>query len=290
MTEAVKETHLTPKGKRIHWCEAILQEKENVRQYWASCDTYSDVCDGVDLLDNKEKCYWESMNDNEQVDLEWEELSFNDWVRIKFGRIRKMTKDRILKDHWTERFGDVEDIDDNDEPKSYDGFIDLDNEAYNERKCRLLGLTYREPPPILIEKVKVTRYSIGPKDIYTKVKVLGIDRMSRTRDNVATIRAGLMEEMGAEGGSRSKEMEFEVKSTRIHVVKMFLSGCNYFSYAITDIAMTLFSDFTGYEFSQDMLVKSSALAIIIWSIEQRLGESLVLILLLSLNFISLNVQ
>ncbi|GJW68716.1 copia protein [Tanacetum coccineum] len=39
------------------------------------------------------------------------------------------------------------------------------------------------------------------------------------------------------GGSHSKEMEFEVTSTRIHVVKMFLLGRNYFSYAITDIAM-----------------------------------------------------
>ncbi|GJT79209.1 putative reverse transcriptase domain-containing protein [Tanacetum coccineum] len=46
------------------------------------------------------------------------------------------------------------------------------------------------------------------------------------------------------------------------------------------------SVWAGYEFAQDTLVKSSAFAIIIWSIEQCLGESLVLILLLSLNFIS----
>ncbi|GJT07726.1 putative gag-pol polyprotein [Tanacetum coccineum] len=55
-------------------------------------------------------------NDSEQVDLEWEELSFNDWVRIKFGKICKMTKDRILKDHWRERLGDEEDgTDDNED-------------------------------------------------------------------------------------------------------------------------------------------------------------------------------
>ncbi|GJW92866.1 hypothetical protein Tco_0172538 [Tanacetum coccineum] len=63
------ETHLSPVGKRVHWCEAILQEKENVRQYLASCDPYSDVCDGGGLPDNKEKHYWESMNDSERVDL-----------------------------------------------------------------------------------------------------------------------------------------------------------------------------------------------------------------------------
>nr|GEY47887.1 hypothetical protein [Tanacetum cinerariifolium] len=31
-------------------------------------------------------------------------------------------------------------------PRSYDGFIDLDNKAYNKRICRLIGLTYEEPP------------------------------------------------------------------------------------------------------------------------------------------------
>ncbi|GKA35211.1 reverse transcriptase domain-containing protein [Tanacetum coccineum] len=46
-------------------------------------------------------------------------------------------------------------------------------------------------------------------------------------------------------GSHSKEMELEVTSTRIRVVKI------------------LFSDFRGYEFAQDMLVESSSLAIII---------------------------
>ncbi|GJW92865.1 hypothetical protein Tco_0172537, partial [Tanacetum coccineum] len=98
-----------------------------------------------------------------------------------------MTKDRILKDYWREKFnedqndmeiddgedpeecgedkenailevvldkldetwfnGTSEDEDDLEgildylEPKSYDGFIDLDDEAYKERNFRLLGLT-----------------------------------------------------------------------------------------------------------------------------------------------------
>ncbi|GKA02649.1 hypothetical protein Tco_0675430 [Tanacetum coccineum] len=143
------------------------------------------------------------------------------------------------------------------EPKSYDRFIDLDDEAYKERKCKFLGMTYRKPPTILIKKVEVTRYTIDPGETYTKIKVLGIEEIPRTEDNIAKIRAGLLEEIGAEGGSRSKEMEFEVTSTRIHV---------------------------------DWLVKSSDLAIIIQSIEQCSEEYLVLILLLFLNFISLNVQ
>nr|GEV57377.1 hypothetical protein [Tanacetum cinerariifolium] len=80
------------------------------------------------------------------------------------------------------------------EPKSCDRFIDFDDEAYNERKCRLLGFVYKEPSPILIEKVEVIRYTIGPGETYTKVKVMGIDEMPRTNSYVATIRAGLIEE------------------------------------------------------------------------------------------------
>ncbi|GJW66117.1 hypothetical protein Tco_0118001 [Tanacetum coccineum] len=49
-------------------------------------------------------------------------------------------------------------------------------------------MTYEEPTPILIEKTKVTRYTVGPGETYTKIKVLGVDKMLRTSDNVAKIR------------------------------------------------------------------------------------------------------
>nr|GEX70202.1 zinc knuckle CX2CX4HX4C [Tanacetum cinerariifolium] len=95
--------------------------------------------------------------------------------------------------------GDLEGILDYLKPRSYDGLIDLDNEAYNKRRCRLLGLTFEDPPLILIKKANVTRYTIGIEEIYTKVKVLGFDEMPRTRDNVASIRARLMEKMANKG-------------------------------------------------------------------------------------------
>ncbi|GJX63992.1 zinc knuckle CX2CX4HX4C containing protein [Tanacetum coccineum] len=163
----------------------------------------------------------ESMNDSERVDLEWEELSFNDWDDMKVNNGQnpeECREDKVntilevvldkLDEAWfngtSEDEDDLEGILDYLEPKSYDGFIDLDDEAYIERKCVLLGLTYREPPPILIEKVKFTRYTIGPEETYTKVKILGIDEMPRTRDNIATTRDGLMEEMGMDGGPRGE--------------------------------------------------------------------------------------
>ncbi|GJR74871.1 reverse transcriptase domain-containing protein [Tanacetum coccineum] len=186
-----------------------------------------------------------------------------------YGKVCKITRERILKDHWRERFEDEEDdikensedpeecredkanvimgaildnlnddwfngtSEDEDnlegildylEPRSYDGFIDLDNEAYNKRKCRLLGLTYKEPPPILTEKVKVTRYTIGLEEIYTKVKVLGIDEMPRTRDNNAAIRARLMEKMSKDGSVQAKTFSQQQNEIRGDMILHRMQG------------------------------------------------------------------
>nr|GEZ08763.1 hypothetical protein [Tanacetum cinerariifolium] len=85
-----------------------------------------------------------------------------------------------LNDDWfnntSEDEDDLERILDYLKPRSYDGFIDLDNEAYNKRRCKLLGMAYKEPTLILMEKVKVTRYTIGPGEIYTKPTVLSLTR------------------------------------------------------------------------------------------------------------------
>ncbi|GKD06255.1 hypothetical protein Tco_1181229 [Tanacetum coccineum] len=53
-------------------------------------------------------------------------------------------------------------------------------------------MTYEEPTPIIIKKTKVTRYTVGPSETYTKVKLLGVEKIPRIRDNVAAIKAGLM--------------------------------------------------------------------------------------------------
>ncbi|GKC00426.1 hypothetical protein Tco_0986562 [Tanacetum coccineum] len=104
-----------------------------------------------------------------------------------------------LHDEWfkgiDEDDDDLEGIIDYLEPTLYDIFVDSDDEEYKERKCRLLGIPYIKPPLILIEKVNVTRYSIGPREVYTKIKVSGVEELSRTRGNIATIRAGIMDEI-----------------------------------------------------------------------------------------------
>ncbi|GJV75470.1 hypothetical protein Tco_1507054 [Tanacetum coccineum] len=91
-----------------------------------------------------------------------------------------------LDDEWF--IGTVEDEDDLDrivdylELKSYDGFINVGDEAYKKRMCEFLGMTYETPTSILIKKVEITR----------------------TSTNVAAIRVELVKEMDS-GGSVQRE-------------------------------------------------------------------------------------
>ncbi|GJR80845.1 reverse transcriptase domain-containing protein [Tanacetum coccineum] len=213
ITEVEKEKQSRPKERRVHWCKAILQEKENGSEYWPSCDPNHDVCDGGDSPINKVKRYWESMNDSKREEFRDEEDDLEENLEDpkecgedKANTIIGAIHDK-LNDDWfnntSEDEDDLEGILDYLEPRSYDGFIDLDDEAYNKRRYKLLGMTYKEPTSILIENVKVTRYIIGPGEIYTKVKVLGVDEIPRSRDNVAEIRARLMEKMAYEGNGQA---------------------------------------------------------------------------------------
>ncbi|GKC10104.1 hypothetical protein Tco_1001714 [Tanacetum coccineum] len=44
------------------------------------------------------------------------------------------------------------------EPVAYEGPINLANEAYNVRRCKLLGMPYNKPPPILKEEAIMTSF------------------------------------------------------------------------------------------------------------------------------------
>ncbi|GJU81835.1 ribonuclease H-like domain-containing protein [Tanacetum coccineum] len=94
----------------------------------------------------KLKHYWKSTNEDNRIGLEWEGLICTNWVRARYG----VSKDK----------DDLEGIIDYLEPTLYDGFIDLDDEAYKLRRNKLLGMPYSEPPPILKEEAKITRYNL----------------------------------------------------------------------------------------------------------------------------------
>ncbi|GKA40151.1 zinc knuckle CX2CX4HX4C containing protein [Tanacetum coccineum] len=148
------------------------QEKENI---------------GVGQLCKKRKRFGDEEDDLEENLEDLEECGED-----KANAILGVIHDK-LNNNWfnntSEDEDDLEGILDYLKPRSYDGFIDLDDEAYNKRRCRLLGMTYEEPTPIIFEKAKVTRYTVGPGETYTKVKLLGVEKIPRTRGNIAAIRA-----------------------------------------------------------------------------------------------------
>ncbi|GKB40655.1 hypothetical protein Tco_0885597 [Tanacetum coccineum] len=150
ITNEENEKHSAPQEKREHWCRAILQEKENERQYWASCnpkreerERFEDEEDDLEeYLEDPEECGEDKANTI--LGIIHDKLN-NDWFN-------NTCKDEV----------DLEGILDYLKPRSYDGFINLDDEAYNKRRCRLLGMTYEETTLIIIDvKLKVTQYTLS---------------------------------------------------------------------------------------------------------------------------------
>ncbi|GKE41834.1 hypothetical protein Tco_1469118, partial [Tanacetum coccineum] len=188
----------------------------------------------IEMADNT-KCTPKGIRErfgDEEDDLEENLEDPEECGEDKANTILGVIHDKLNNDWFNNTSEDEDDLEgilDYLKPRSHDGFIDLDDEAYNKRRCKLLGMTYDEPNLILIEKAKVTRYTVGPGETYTKVKVLGVVKIPRTRDNVFAMRARLMKkwpnkEITKKRRSVYKKVEFEVALTRIHVVVRFCLG------------------------------------------------------------------
>ncbi|GJV32862.1 hypothetical protein Tco_1393262 [Tanacetum coccineum] len=123
-TYEIKKTRTILGKKKSHWCALIYRQNNGIREVWASCNPSNEECDGGSLRNTAVRCYWESENDNDHGTSDDEE--------------------------------DIERIIDYLKPTSYDGFIDLDEEEYNKKRCRLLGMPYIAPLPLIIEQVEIT--------------------------------------------------------------------------------------------------------------------------------------
>nr|GEU48152.1 hypothetical protein [Tanacetum cinerariifolium] len=146
------------------------------------------------------------IDEHKDDDLSSEGANINIMTRSMFEHLKlaNLKETNILVEmadmtkKWTiEDEDDLNGITDYLEPTSYDGFIDGEDDAYKERLWNLLGMPYRRPPPIVIEKVEVTRYNIDLGETYTKTKNLGINEIPQTSTDVATIHAVLMDELRA---------------------------------------------------------------------------------------------
>ncbi|GJU65175.1 hypothetical protein Tco_1247010 [Tanacetum coccineum] len=79
------------------------------------------------------------------------------------------------------------------EPTLYEGFIDHNDEAYKQRRNKLIGIPYTEPPPIKKEEAEITKYNLGVGEVFTKTNILNIKEFPRTTSNIADIRAEIIE-------------------------------------------------------------------------------------------------
>ncbi|GJW33400.1 hypothetical protein Tco_0053432 [Tanacetum coccineum] len=75
--------------------------------------------------------------------------------------------------------------------------------AFNSSRKGAFGSLYSNPKGCLVRCTAAVRAPSGGV-AYTKVKVLGADEILRTRDNVAAMRARLMEKMAHEENAQAK--------------------------------------------------------------------------------------
>ncbi|GJS45596.1 hypothetical protein Tco_0595717 [Tanacetum coccineum] len=80
---------------------------------------------------NEIRCYWKSKNDNNRTNIEWDDLSLNDWLKIKYGEVDETMKKKILTVHWRKRFR--VDYDDNNDFYDPDQCEDGGNNKIRER-------------------------------------------------------------------------------------------------------------------------------------------------------------
>ncbi|GJY54409.1 reverse transcriptase domain-containing protein [Tanacetum coccineum] len=131
-------------GKRkSHWCTPIYRQNNRIQEVWASCNPLNEGCDRGSLRNNEIRCYWESENDNERVSIEWNDLSLNDWLKIKYGEVDETMKKKILTEHWRKRFGiDYDDSDDFYDPTNV-GKVKIRN-TRKDHSIQKLGGNYRD--------------------------------------------------------------------------------------------------------------------------------------------------
>ncbi|GJS40400.1 hypothetical protein Tco_0565443 [Tanacetum coccineum] len=195
--------------KKSHWCASIYRQNNGIREVWSS----NEECDGGSLCNNEIRFKYGEVDETmkkkiltkhwrKQFRVDYDDSNdFYDPDQCGEGRNNEIRERVInnLHDEWfkgtSDDEDDIEGIIDYLEPTSYDGFVDLDEDEYNKRRCRLLGMPYITPLPLIIEQVEITRYSLGLGEVYTKVKVLNMEDLPRTRNNISTIRSDIVDEV-----------------------------------------------------------------------------------------------
>lgn len=81
----------------------------------------------------------------------------------------------------------MEELDDYLIKDDYSNFFNKSEEAFIKRKCKLLGITYHNPPMMISKKFEVIKYSLGPCKEYVAIKTKEFIRLTRSEENVSQL-------------------------------------------------------------------------------------------------------
>ncbi|GJY54301.1 hypothetical protein Tco_0445965 [Tanacetum coccineum] len=56
--------------RKPHWCTLIYRQNNGIQEVWASCNPSNEECNGRSLCNNEIRCYWESENDNNHINID----------------------------------------------------------------------------------------------------------------------------------------------------------------------------------------------------------------------------
>jgi hypothetical protein len=136
-------------------------------------------------------------NDNDAKDEIGDDYKTN-WGEEKDRCKKELIQDKLDDDWFKETDSDDDDIDrimDYLELQGHDGFMDPDDEAYEQQRCKLLGIPYKKPPPIVAETYEMTKYHLRPDERFAKVRRIERKEFWRTTTNLTWMRHNLMREM-----------------------------------------------------------------------------------------------
>ena len=86
----------------------------------------------------------------------------------------------------------MEELDDYLIKDDYSNFINEGEEEFNKRKCKLLGITYHNPPMMISEKFEVIKYSLGTCEEYVAIKTKEFIRLTRSEENVSQLYGNIL--------------------------------------------------------------------------------------------------
>lgn len=144
---------------------------------------------------SKENSNNESPNNTSEITVEDDKAL----VRKEKEECKHVLVENLLDEEWFKGTDsdddDIEGILDYLELQWNEEFIDPDDEAYEQRRCNLLRIPYKRPPPIIVKTYEFTRYHLGPEEKFCKIRKIETKEYLRTATNVAWVRHNLMKDI-----------------------------------------------------------------------------------------------